>query len=142
MIIASIMGICVGGKRMMTASEHRFSLWVKYKEPFHNGQNLGSCIFFSCTACRATGLGNSEQECSCVCERSSKYSWGNTITSLFLKLEKGASHPRNAKDPSAIISELIGDEVMTLFDLTFFKEEGDKLVYCAKFEARWFCKGP
>ena len=63
------------------------------------------------------------------------------ITSLFLKQETGASHPRNAEDPSAIISELIGDEVMTLFDLTFFKEEGDKLTYCVKFEARWFCKG-
>lgn len=63
------------------------------------------------------------------------------ITSPFLKLETGASHPRNAEDPSAIISELIGDGVVTLFDLTFFNEEGDKLIYCAKFEARWFCKG-
>lgn len=61
------------------------------------------------------------------------------ITSPFLKLETGASHPRNAEDPSAIISELIG--VVTLFDLTFFNEEGDKHIYWAKFEARWFCKG-
>lgn len=125
----------------MMASEHRFSLWVKYKEPFHNGQNLGPV--YSAPALRAEPQVQEIQSKNAHVSvmRSSKYSWGNTITSLFLKLETGASHPRNAEDPSAIISELIGDEVVTLFDLTFFKEEGDKLMYWAKFEARWFCKG-
>lgn len=50
-MIISIMGICVGGNRVMMASEHRFSLWVKYKEPFHNGQNLGPV--YSAPALRA-----------------------------------------------------------------------------------------
>lgn len=138
-MIASIMGICVGGNRVTMASEHRFSLWVKYKEPFHNGQNL--CPVYSSPAlCAEPQVQEIQSKNAHVSvTRSSKYSWGKMITSPFLKLETGASHPRNAEDPSAIISELIG--VVTLFDLTFFNEEGDKHIYWAKFEARWFCKG-
>lgn len=125
----------------MMASEHRFSLWVKYKEPFHNGQNLGPVCSAPTLRAETQVQEIQSKNAHVSVMRSSKYSWGNTITSLFLKLEIGASHPRNAEDPSAIISELIGDEVVILFDLTFFKEEGDKLMYWAKFEARWFCKG-